>query len=124
MAIIQLIPEGDLALENGDLVIVTGPEQIRQAIQSRFRMFLGEWFLDLREGVPYFQDILIKSPDEQVIRSVFRRVLQTTPGVLEITLFELIRNREERELRFRFECLVEGGRVTVTPEDDAFVVRF
>jgi hypothetical protein len=122
MAIIQIIPAGDLALSSGDVVIASGPEYVRQSILSRFKFFLGEWFLDLREGVPYYRDILIKNPDIDVIRSVFRKVLLTTPGVLEIERFALTLDNAKRELRFDFSCRVEGGAVTVNPADDAFVV--
>ena len=123
MAVIHLIPEGDLALEGGNFVMAIGAEMIRQAIRSRFRFFLGEWFLDLREGVPYYRDVLVKNPDVLIVRSVFRRVLETTPGVLSILRFDLLYEAEIRTLRFDFEVQSTDGPITVSPDDDSFVVR-
>jgi hypothetical protein len=124
MAVFRTIPAGDLALVNGDFVWQSGIDQTRQTILNRFKFFLGEWFLDLREGVPYYRDILGKNTDPEVARSVFRNVLRTTPGVLEITRFELRLDARERVLHFDFACQTADGEVSVSPSDDAFVVRF
>lgn len=124
MAIFHTIPDGDLALVNGDLAFVDGSEYTRQLIQCRFRMFLGEWFLDVREGVPYYQEILVKNPNREVVQSVFRDVLKNTPGVQEIDTFEVVLDRETRALRFNFVCQTDDGAISVSPNDSAFVVRF
>ncbi len=123
MAVIQVIPEGDLALENGNFVLIDGSELVRQSILSRFRFFLGEWFLDVREGVPYFRDILVKSPDRDIVRSVFRQVLADTPGVLNILSFEILYDAQARTIRFSFEVQSTDDVIKVDPDDDAFVVR-
>lgn len=123
MAIIRVIPIGDLALENGDVVILDGRDQIRQAIFCNFRFFLAEWFLDLREGVPYFQEILVKSPNLETVSSAFREALRKTPGVTEINLFELELDTANRRLLFRFEVSTDDGLIRVTPTDSAFIVN-
>ncbi|HVJ27424.1 MAG TPA: hypothetical protein VM493_07760 [Vicinamibacterales bacterium] len=123
MAVIQVIPEGDLALENGNFVWIEGSSLVRQNIASRFSFYAGEWFLDLREGVPYYRDILVKSPDRLVVRSIFEQVLRSTPGVTEILSFDLTLDAEERTIRFAFEVQSTDGIITVNPDDDAFVVR-
>lgn len=123
MAVTQVIPEGDLELENGDFVWIEGSELVRQTILARFRFFLGEWFLDTREGVPYFRDILVKSPDRDIIRSVFSQVLVDTPGVLSVLSFDLFYDEQERTIRFAFEVQSTDDTIVVSPDDDAFVVR-
>lgn len=123
MAVFQLIPEGDLELVNGDFVFVDGVEELRQAILSRFRFFLGEWFLDLREGVPYYRDVLVKNPDVNLVRSVFRQVLASTPGVLSILRFDLRFDAEARTLSFDFAVQGADGPIAVSPDNDDFIVR-
>jgi hypothetical protein len=122
MAIIQVIPAGDLALSGGNPVLQSGPAHVRQKIASRFLWWLGEWFLDQRQGVPYYRDVFVKNPDLSVIRSVFRRVLLSTPGVLSVDEFDLIYEPADRTLAFAFHATVEGGVVIVTPDDRAFVL--
>ena len=122
--IIKKIPIGDLKLTNGDLVIIDGVDQIKQAIWSNFRFFLGEWFLDTREGVPYFQEILVKSPDMGTVSSAFRSALLKTVGVIEILTFRLEHDRPTRTLRFDFSVRVQGNEVLIVrPTDESFVVR-
>jgi len=123
MAVIQVIPEGDLALENGNFVMLDGADFVRQTIQARFRFFLGEWFLDTREGVPYYRDILIKSPDPSVVRSIFSQVLSDTPGVLAVPRFELIFDAKARTISFSFVAQTTDDVIVVNHDDDAFIVR-
>lgn len=123
MAVIQEIPAGDLELVDGNFVILDGSRLVRQTLLSRFRFFLGEWFLDTREGVPYYRDILVKNPDEEIVRSVFRQVLEGTPGVLEILSFNIVYDDKDRTIRFSFEVRSTDGVIIVSTDDDAFVVR-
>ena len=46
-------------------------------------MFAGEWFLDTREGIPYFR-IVSERPDMSLLRSLFRRALLAVPGVADV----------------------------------------
>lgn len=76
---------GDLVLENGDLVFVSGVDSIAQDIKLALGLCLGEWFLDETVGVPYFQKILgQKIPDLLVVREIFRQQLLAVPGVLDV----------------------------------------
>lgn len=50
---------GDIALDStGRLAVVTGAEALRQKLETRLRLYRGEWFLDTSSGVPYLQRIL------------------------------------------------------------------
>lgn len=124
MAIFHLIPKGDIALTGpgGDFVWIEGPPQIRQRLSVRFQFWLGEYFLDTRQGIPYRRDVFIKNPDIDVIDSLFRRVITTTPGVLAIVRFQLRYEPGERKLYFSFHAKVEGGEVIVNEGDDDFIV--
>lgn len=126
MAVIRIIPAGDLALNSSrtGFLWIDGGELIRQRIASRFRFFLGEWFLDRRQGVPWFRDVFKKNPDLRVVRSVFRQVLATTPGVISISRFDLQVDTVERTLYFDFEVQGLNGPVVVAPEDRDFILTF
>lgn len=43
----------DLALEDGDLALIDGPEQVAQSVDLSIRIWEGEWFLDRRIGIDY-----------------------------------------------------------------------
>jgi hypothetical protein len=108
---------GDLDVgADGDLSLVDGIDAIRQHLKIRLQFFRGEWFLDTRLGVPYFEEILRKSPDLNVVQSLFRDVIRTTPGVVEITEFALDYEGTTRTLSLDFRALTTDGPLQFTED--------
>jgi hypothetical protein len=103
------IPAGDLKLENGTTKIIDGPEYAEQRISVTCDFFLGEFFLNTKEGIPYFRDILIKNPNPDTVRSVFRRAILQTPGVVSCTL-EWSVNAAARQGLVEFEAVYKNGQ--------------
>lgn len=127
MAVLRLIPAGDLAIEGGDVVVLgktpeTRVQYMRQKIAARFKFWLGEWFLDQREGVPYYRDVFVKNPNLDLIRSLFLKLLRETPGVLDVPEFKVVYDHRARSLSFDFQAIVSDGEVVVKPEDAAFIL--
>lgn len=84
----------DLALDpiTGDLMLpvqlVTGPAYTRQAIDIRLGFFLGEWFLDVTKGIPYFERIFVKQKDAKAkIDAIFKDAILGTPTVNSFLAF-------------------------------------
>lgn len=109
---------GDLAIP---LQLLRGAEAVLQRIAIRFRFVRGEWFLDQRLGVPYFQDILVKNPDRRLIQEIFRTVLRTTPGVKRVESFTAALERATRILTVTFVAVLDDGSV-ITAADVPFIV--
>lgn len=101
----------DVKIVNGDLVLNDGVEAIRQHILQRLRMFLGEWFLDNTIGLPYFQQILVKNPDQSKIDAIFINQILGTPGVVSLTKYSFVPNFINRSVSVTFECLTTQGTV-------------
>ena len=78
-----------LLIKNGDLVLTQGADAVKQHVTQRLRMFTGEWFLNLSEGVPYFQNILVKNPNPDIVDSLIKDTILSTPGVDELLSFNL-----------------------------------
>jgi hypothetical protein len=114
-----VLPYVELALDpvTNDLAIppawITGPDAVIQRVQVRFRFFLGEWFLDQRLGVPYFRDVLIKNPDPLVVSTVFRKVLEMTPGVSSVDSLVANLDASSRTLMIDFKATLSDGSVIV-----------
>lgn len=108
---------GKFTISRGDFTFTADLEAIRQAVQIRCQTFLGEWFLDLDAGIPYFQNVFVKSPNIAAIRQVFKSKIEGVPGVLEVTKLDLDYNRSTRELRIDFAANTNFGELagTITP---------
>lgn len=103
----------DIELSGQDMAFTSDSEAIQQHLEQRLKTFYQEWFLDRRVGVPYFQQVLVKSPDPIVLDSVFKAVIVNTPGVTELLSFALETNRSTRELRLSFKAAITNDE-TIT----------
>lgn len=111
MAVFQVIPKGDLALVGGTYRLVAGVDHLRNKIRQRCRFFLGEWWLDPRQGIPYRRDVFVKNPNVTVVRSIFRRVLSTTPGVKVVRRFALTIESSTRKMKIDYEVTGTDGEL-------------
>jgi hypothetical protein len=81
---LSLDATGDLELDDqGALRWTDGPEQARQEAECRLQFFLGEYFLDIRQGLPYYRVVLRKNPNKEAVRSMFARAITSVPGLIE-----------------------------------------
>jgi hypothetical protein len=108
----------DLYLENGDLVVSSGYDAVRQALYSRLRFFAGEWFADENIGIPYWDDVLIKKPNLPAIREIFRAQIAATPGVASVDSISLAQS-SGRSYSLSFVVTMDDGTLL---ESDSFQV--
>lgn len=117
--------EHDLLLVDGDLVWLPsgGLEAIAQHLRVRLQHLLGEWFLDTREGVPFFTEVYVKNPYLPRVASIFRRVILTTPGVLSLTVFTYSFDVSARHFTLDFEATLSDGRIFSSADYGPFLVE-
>lgn len=115
----------DLQLVTGQPLMVTDTlEEVAQRLRIRLQFFKGEWFLDTREGVPYFQNILLKGVSKQTITAIFSRILRDTPGIALVNSFSYDLDSARRVLTLRFQVTIEDGRVFTSDDFGPFLVEF
>ncbi len=101
----------DLVTDATDLLLVDAAEAIGQHLAQRLKTFAGEWFLDLRVGVPYLQQVLVKNPDPVVLDSIFKSEIINTPGIVELRQFDLRMDAAARQLQLSFKAVIDTGAV-------------
>jgi len=116
MSDLKLDTNHDLAIENGDLVLVDGVDAIAQDLDVRLQTFQGECFLDTRIGVPYFQSILGQKPRLTAIKGIFRDSVLSTSGVQSISDFTLDYDGSTRELSLSMQVQSVEGSFNYTKE--------
>jgi hypothetical protein len=100
---------GDLDLTGHRLNLSTDTAYVEQHVRVRCRFFFGEWFLDESLGIPYYRNILIKSPDLDLIRSLFRNVVRTTPDISAVNSVDVILDSSNRTLSITIAATMETG---------------
>lgn len=93
----------DLAVTNYDLSLNAGLPLIQQRLKQSLWFFLGEWYLDITDGVPYYENVLVKAPVQLTLESTFKQAILDTPGVLELTKFDLEYTNATRQLALDFQ---------------------
>lgn len=115
--------QGDLYLENGTVRLTTGglKEEVGQRIYTSLRLFLGEWFLDPSQGIPYFQTILGRKVPVSIIAQIFRSAIVQQPGVQSLDSLS-VTMLQGRQARIDFACTLDDGATLSSSDFGAFVV--
>ena len=109
------------SLDFGDALFVNGPlsptgitqesaEVVAQRLSIRLKTFLGEWFLDVGYGVPYYQQILAKKTTKVAVDRIFQQQILSERGVRELVSFSS--TFENRQYNMSFKVRVMNGSVT------------
>jgi hypothetical protein len=115
---------GDLKLVKGDIVwVIEKIDQVVQQARIRLLSFRGDWFLDLREGVPYFEDVLVKNPNAGRIRAIMRQSLLGIPSVIRVPDLVLAFDKAQRLLRIRWSLVLDDGTVIRSEDFGPFVLE-
>ena len=104
----------DLQLVNGDLLVINNKERIAQQLRVTLWEWLGEWFLDARDGVPYREYILVKNPNMKHIRQVLSDNIMKVDGVNRIDELNLNYNPKNRTLIVTFAVDTDDGQIART----------
>lgn len=93
MANLKLDTSGDLAVEDNRLVLVGGPDEVRQRWLIAMRTILGEWFLDQNVGIPYIpvdgtsysgKFVTDKRITQRELQRIFADASRRVPGVIQV----------------------------------------
>ena len=104
----------DFVLGNGHAYI-EGADAVRQAVLTRLRLLVYEWWEDIEDGVPYWQKI-IASRDVKAAQQIIRERIQQTPGVLSILYFDPDWDNENRTLTIRAAIQSSYGAFSIDEE--------
>ena len=100
-------------IENNQYVILEGLDALKQKINLRLNLFLGEFFLDVTEGVPYFSDVLTQDGNLQQIELILENEISKEPDVKSVTTTELNFNADENKLTYKALVTTSYGDIDV-----------
>ena len=106
------INTNDLIIQDRDLMIIDNAERVAQQIAIQLRFYLGEWFLDTSEGVPYFEYVLVKNPNLNHVRQVIREAIEKVSDVSKVNYISLNFDEINRILYVGYEVDTEYGLIT------------
>jgi hypothetical protein len=102
---------GDLDLSGHRLNLTTGEAAIEQNLRVRLLFFLGEWFLDRSQGIPYYRDVYVKAPDLLLLQHLFRTAILSTTGISTVNQLTVSVDKSLRKLLLTFQATMDTGAV-------------
>lgn len=111
---IALDLDNDILFGNGDLSFVKEDAAIRQNLKQLLQYFLGEWFLNTLEGVPYRQIIFVNNPSLDLIQTTIQNQILEAPGIIELVDFQFGYNNAQRVLSIDFDAKSTNGTIPGT----------
>lgn len=105
----------DYRIRDGVIVLSFGADAVRDRLYVALTTQLGEWFLDVTDGVPYYGEngILGGKKSEAEVAAIIRRRILLDPDVDRIESFTL---QQDARRHVSIECRVKlssGESVTV-----------
>lgn len=104
--------------DNGDMTIgnqnayISASDAVRQACVTRLRQLIYEWWEDVTDGVPYWQEI-VGTRDIATAKRLIRERIQNTDRVVSILSFDADWDNERRVLTIRATIQSEYGEFTL-----------
>jgi hypothetical protein len=99
-----------LLTEKGDIIIEE--TNIKQAIMTRLLWISGEWRLGPSLGFPWFEDVFVKNPNTDRIRSDIREAVMDIDAVNDCTV-ELVKfDRAQRNITFAYTAYTDEGVIS------------
>lgn len=86
---------GDLAIENGDFVLLEGIDAIAQEIRIAVQLWRGEYAFDGDLGIDW-QSLLQKGVDDSTIAAALRKTIAAIVGVSSVDKIEIVRQDNRR----------------------------
>lgn len=92
----KLSPTGDYTFGGGlQNFYIDVPAAVGQAVETRLRLWAGEWSFDTSQGTPYLSGVIGKHSTQDADQTIQAEV-NATQGMVDIQKYESIRNTEKR----------------------------
>lgn len=99
----------DLIFKDFDFALFDDTNQIMQNLAIRLRFILGEWYLDITQGVPYYEVFFRKAPNQIQIESILKEEIVNTRGIVELISFESNFDQRKRIYSVKFSARSISG---------------
>lgn len=106
----EMTAGGDYRFGGFNQFLIDSPEAVAQAINTRLKLYAGQWFLDTTEGTDWYGSVL--GVGTQGIRDLeLQNRILNTPGVLNIVNYQS--NIDRRSFKVEVEVNTIYGAISV-----------
>jgi len=92
-------------------------EFMTQKVRSAISLFLGEWYLNRKKGIPYIPSSLEKIDHRPLLETALIITISNVKGIKKLVLFEPSFDEKERLFMVHFIALCENEELLEMNED-------
>lgn len=108
---ILLDANNNIVFDNYDIKLTEGSSITSQKIKQYLSTVRGEWKLNEDLGINYREDILVKNPQLERIKSIFIKEIQSIEEVVRILSLDIELNKNSRSLSVDFKVEDNQGYI-------------
>lgn len=112
---LKLDSSGDIIVGRG-VSRVEGTEYIAQLTKNKLKTVLGEWELNKKIGIPWFDELLVHNYQLDTIYNWISKTILSTKEVKSLESLILRVDRRERKLFATFRATSTYGGISVTTD--------
>lgn len=110
----RLDENGDYCFGKGLGDFISEAEAVSQAIQTKLKLYEGEWWEDIKDGLPMFQKILgQRTPKSEVTNIIKNRILELKDYILELKDVSFDYNQITRAYSFACTIITIYGQAII-----------
>lgn len=106
--------DGDYTLGTVSDFHIDTSEAVAQAVKTRLSLWVGEWFLDITEGMPWNEQVLGKRLRGKNYDAAIRQRILETEGVLELADYTSTLDPNTRALSVAATITTEYGTTQIS----------
>jgi len=116
---------GDIRVINGDInwLEPNDPKAVAQRIEFRLKSVMGDWYIDLLEGIPWFHEIIGEKGGEINAGKYIRKAIAETPGVNSVTKFETLYDNSTRVLSIEWTAVFVDNKIYSSDDFAPFTIK-
>lgn len=99
----------DLKIVNGRFLRVNQSDEVRQRVKVTVWQYFQEYFINIPNGTPWYESIMGRKNSSDIVSSILRNRILTTPGVIRIDSFNINFNELTRTFETSGLIQVQSG---------------
>ncbi len=111
---------------NGDIVtsgiiFLSKAEEVGQTIETRLKLFLGEYFRDITQGTPWFTSILGKNTADDSVaakNTIIKNIILQTDNVVKLLSYDATFDSANRKYTITSSVLTEYGQIQISTNNN------
>jgi hypothetical protein len=92
-------------------------DYMRQKVRSAISLFLGEWYLNRKKGIPYIPTSLEKIDHRPILETALIVTISNVKGIKKLISFEPSYDEKERFFKVQFVAQCENEEILEMDED-------